>query len=313
MGIALAVVVTSSGFAGAQSAADEYAALMIEVDALNKRASKEQTVDGKLRIIGEAEAKLATFHKKYRDTPESYEAAFQLGALHQNIAAYTQEQERWVKAITYLSEFVVSSGESDRQKMAFAHYYLAESYKGAGKFDEAKHEYRVVLEKFSNVNPKLTQVVEMNIASIDMERRLAVGGEPIDFEVIGINGEKISPADYKGKVLLLDFWATWCGPCKAEIPNVKNVYKKYKSKGFEIVGISLDRSRPALDQYLKQYKMDWPQFYDGKYWNNEIAVQYGVKSIPATFLIDREGKIRYKSLRGKQLEIAVQKLIEEPN
>jgi len=95
------------------------------------------------------------------------------------------------------------------------------------------------------------------------------------------------------------------------MPHVKKVYDKYREKGFEIVGISLDRNRSSLDSYIESNSIRWPQYFDGKYWQNDIAQQYGVQSIPATFLIDREGKIRYKSLRGKQLEVAVEKLIGE--
>ena len=154
-------------------------------------------------------------------------------------------------------------------------------------------------------------MAEMNLAGIETDKKLAIGREPIAFSVKGIGGETISPEKYKGKVLLLDFWATWCAPCKQEMPNVKNVYKKYHKKGFEIVGISLDRSRSDLDRYIEKNDITWPQFYDGKFWKNDVAVKYNVQSIPATYLIDKNGKIRYKSLRGAQLENAVKKLLEE--
>jgi len=109
----------------------------------------------------------------------------------------------------------------------------------------------------------------------------------------------------------MDFWATWCGPCVAEMPNVKNVYSKFHPQGFEIVGISLDQNRDRLDQYVKSNQIMWPQYFDGKWWNNDVAVRYGIKSIPTTILVDKAGKIRYKSLRGKQLENAVQQLLAE--
>ena len=95
------------------------------------------------------------------------------------------------------------------------------------------------------------------------------------------------------------------------MPNVIKVYDRYKDKGFDIVGISLDRDRAAFDKYIDKYNMDWQQFYDGKFWQNEVATLYGVKSIPATYLIDKKGKIRCKSLRGSQLESAVKELLAE--
>ena len=95
------------------------------------------------------------------------------------------------------------------------------------------------------------------------------------------------------------------------MPNVIKVYDKYNGKGFEIVGISLDRNRDSFDRYIEKYDMSWPQFYDGKYWQNEVAKLYGINSIPATYLIDKKGNIRYKHIRGRRLEVAVKELLAE--
>ncbi|NNE93110.1 MAG: TlpA family protein disulfide reductase [Verrucomicrobiales bacterium] len=112
-------------------------------------------------------------------------------------------------------------------------------------------------------------------------------------------------ADLKGKVVLVDFWATWCGPCIQEMPNVINAYQEYHDKGFEVVGISLDQDRAKLDAFVDQNKMPWPQYFDGKGWQNEIAGQFGIDSIPATFLIGKDGKIAATNLRGPDLERAI--------
>jgi thiol-disulfide isomerase/thioredoxin len=219
--------------------------------------------------------------------------------------------QQFDQAEPYLVEFVRTADSSQHEKLGYAHYYLAEAYKKNGKYDLAEGEYKLVLKEFSDVNPRMTSYVQTSLADLGSERKLAIGGEPIHFEVTSLKGEKLSPAAFKGKVLLIDFWATWCGPCIAEMPNVKNVYSKYHGKGFEIVGISLDQSRDKLDTYIASQKIEWPQYFDGKYWNNDIAVRYGIKSIPATILVDKKGKIRYKSLRGRQLENAVQELLAE--
>jgi thiol-disulfide isomerase/thioredoxin len=96
------------------------------------------------------------------------------------------------------------------------------------------------------------------------------------------------PDDYKGKVVLLDFWATWCPPCRAEIPRLVATYNKYHDKGFEVVSVSLDQPRqgPALLQFVKDNNMTWPQIYDGKYSKTPVAVQYGVHGIPCPVLVD---------------------------
>ena len=95
------------------------------------------------------------------------------------------------------------------------------------------------------------------------------------------------------------------------MPNVKKVYKEFNGKGFEIIGVSLDESREKFQRYLKEQDIAWPQIFDGKGWNSEVGRSYAVNSIPATFLIDRGGRIRFRNLRGEELYEAVKTLIEE--
>jgi thiol-disulfide isomerase/thioredoxin len=103
-------------------------------------------------------------------------------------------------------------------------------------------------------------------------------------------------------VVLVDFWATWCGPCVGELPNVLAAYGKYHDKGFEVIGISLDQDEIALKSFIKAKGMVWPQYFDGKGWDGKLCQKYGVISIPETFLLDQEGKIVAKELRGPALD-----------
>ena len=130
-----------------------------------------------------------------------------------------------------------------------------------------------------------------------------------DFSETDVAGKPLSIASYKGKVVLIDFWATWCGPCRGEIPSVVDTYQKYHGQGFEVIGVSLDEDRQKLLAYTKEMKMTWPQFFDGQGWGNKLAVKYGVESIPATFLLDGQGKIIGRDLRGEQLTQAVAKAV----
>jgi peroxiredoxin len=156
---------------------------------------------------------------------------------------------------------------------------------------------------------QLLAMVKRQEEAKKIQAGLVVGSKFPDFNDNDITGKPLSLADYKGKVVLIDFWATWCRPCVAELPNVQKAYDKYHPKGFEIVGVSLDEDKAKLESFTKQQKMTWPQIFDGKAWENKLAQKYGVNSIPATYLLDGEGKIIAKDLRGSALEEAVAKAL----
>jgi peroxiredoxin len=143
-----------------------------------------------------------------------------------------------------------------------------------------------------------------------IQRSLAVGAPFPDFEEKDLEGNPLSIGKFKGKVVLVDFWATWCGPCVAELPNVLKAYEKHHDKGFEIVGISLDSEKEKLTAFIKKNKMTWPQYFDGKGWQSKLGEKYGIQSIPATYLLDKEGKILAKDLRGEALDEAVGKALK---
>jgi thiol-disulfide isomerase/thioredoxin len=125
-----------------------------------------------------------------------------------------------------------------------------------------------------------------------MLHRLDALGKPFELKFTAVDGREVDLEKMKGKMVLIDLWATWCGPCVAALPKVKETYDKLQKLDFEIVGISFDSDKEALEKFVHAKEIPWPQYFDGKGWENKLGKEYGVSSIPSMWLVDRKGILR---------------------
>lgn len=137
----------------------------------------------------------------------------------------------------------------------------------------------------------------------------AVGSTPPDFTAKDINGQAVKLSDLKGRVVLLDFWATWCPPCRVEVPNLLDIFRKFKDKKFVLISVSLDRDLPAVRKFIADKEMGWVHIVDREA-GSAIAEKYQVEYIPSTFIINRLGKVEASQLRGNELKERIAGLLK---
>ncbi len=173
----------------------------------------------------------------------------------------------------------------------------------AGEYPIAKQVYQSLLKQYPD-SPNLRQKIDDDLAKLDR-----IGKPAPRVALKDLNGSSVRVEDFKGKYVLIDFWATWCAPCVAELPNQQAAYAKYHPKGFEIVAVSLDETRQAVVDFVKTRKVPWKQIHNATSGGDMVEL-YGINTIPATFLVDPEGKIVRLDLRGTSLDETLAKLIK---
>ncbi len=152
---------------------------------------------------------------------------------------------------------------------------------------------------------KLLRSISRHAEAKRLKAVFVIGSPLPDFEEKDLQNRPLSIRQHRGKVVLLDFGATWSQSWVGETPNLRRLYERYHDKGFQIIGVSLDQDQLKLSSFTARRNLSWPQFCDASGWNNKLALKYGVNSLPDNFLLDREGKILGRNLRGQKLEDAL--------
>ncbi len=226
------------------------------------------------------------------------------GRAADEILAELENAQSYEEAEPLLKEFIEAHPENEQSAQFI--YVLA-----SRETDQEKklEMYRTLVEKHPD-----TQFAQMAKGSLKQMEQV---GQPFEltFEELRTGEQMNLQEDLKGKVVVIDFWATWCGPCIAEMPNMKELYSQYKDQGVEFVGISLDAppsegGRDKLLAYVEENDVEWPQYYQGNGWDSEFSKSWGVSSIPQLFIIDADGKLHSTEARG-QLETLIPKLIAQ--
>jgi thiol-disulfide isomerase/thioredoxin len=226
-------------------------------------------------------------------------ASFLLIQLHGSSLGETPSKEAAAEADKELLAFVKEFPEDPRVRAL--KLMRADLY---DRVDAAKSE-EILKELATDSNPRVAARAKAKLEQKEIAKK------PVELKFTAIDGATVDTTKLQGKVVLVDFWATWCGPCRGEVPNVVAAYKKFHEKGFEVIGISLDQDKDAMLAYTKEQGMTWPQYFDGKGWQNEISSKYGIQSIPAMWVLDKKGMIRSTNARGEKLGELIEKLLAE--
>jgi peroxiredoxin len=226
-------------------------------------------------------------------------------SLAQIVATMARAQaDDFAGALSRYDELMKGLGKAEQEEFAanFADS-LASAAIGAGEYPAARRVYQTLIDRYGE-SPNLRQKVKDELTRLDR-----VGKPAPSFAARDIQGGEVRLESLRGKYVLIDFWATWCAPCVADLPNVQSAYAKYRERGFEVVGVSLDETKTAVTDFVKSRQIPWRQVHNAS-GGADLVEAFGVTTIPATFLIDPSGKVVRLELRGPALQKALAGLLK---
>jgi peroxiredoxin len=242
--------------------------------------------------------KVATTATSTKSAEEQAEAIELADAKYWGTEAEIYERKRKQRLTTYVKQHPDAPASLDS---------LKEAVGPVPDYSEATQLYNSLSSAVRN-----TPAGKAYSEQLELIKLIAVGAQAPNFTQQTPDGRQVSLADYRGKYVLVDFWASWCGPCRAENPNVTKIYNEYKAKNFDILGVSLDNEK-AREKWLKAIQDDqlaWTQVSDLKGWSNQVALLYRVQAIPQNFLVDPSGKIVATNLHGEELKTTLAQFIK---
>jgi len=231
-----------------------------------------------------------------------------------NLVGIAKSQQYYNEVAFLMSaqeELQMNTGKKMRAFVVGNSTYLA-SLSAVQKLDP-DGDFELFVKVKDDLEPKIggTELHKGLSDQIAVWKKAQIGSEMLDITLNNPEGEPIKLFEQLGEITLVDFWASWCRPCRGENPNIVKAYEKYKSKGFTVVGVSLDEDAELWKRAIKQDNLTWTHMSDLKLWNSAVVAQYNISSVPASFLVDKNGKILAKNLRGAALDLKLMQLLGE--
>ena len=296
------------------------------------------------QMAGDASRRAREFRLKHPSHPKALEGRireFRQAAVavyfgNTNLASTLDDLRRANRQDRELKEdirYLMHSSVSDRL------YYLSQTFPGLVSLDQLDEQAKILRQEFPRLDESydpLLSAAQARFLNDDLEKAATMArdlssspapdsikesarnllqmiervGKPVSIQFTDLNGNEVNLTKLQGRVVLVDFWATWCTLCMEEMPKVVQVYQDLHAKGFEVVGLSFDSDRAVLGKALEKQKMTWPQFFDGAGWDNKFAKEYDITALPVMWLIDKQGVLREVNAR-RDLRRKVERLLAE--
>lgn len=310
-------VVKSGGAFELQGSVTEPNIFQLNLDGVQKKSvlfigNEKVSVSGDIAAIQDLTVRGSHVHNDFEEFKKTFNPLFQeLTAMNQRINNSPSLQQNDSAMNAYKKHIASIQSTVDKYVEAHQHSPVAPFVvlvTGEMQQDVAVIERRYQLLGKTAQNGFYGKLVKQQI---DNTKVGSIGSQAVEFTQTDVDGKPVALSSFRGKYVLVDFWASWCRPCRDENPNVVNAFNKYKERNFTVLGVSLDQSRAPWLKAIKNDNLEWTQVSDLKGWSNEVAGKYNVQSIPQNFLVDPSGKIIAKNLRGPELHSRLEELLKK--